>query len=887
MNIHIINHTHWDREWFLSSIYTTHWIPRLIDKLIEISKTNPNFRYLFDGQTLVIEDLLKEYPDYRPKVEQLIRNGNLTIGPYYCQPDWKLTCGELLMRNFEYGRKDADALGGTTDVGWLVDTFGHISQSPQIHAQNGIEAVYVWRGMPEITPYFDWQGADGTKIFGINLFGGYRNLYGVTHVPEVAEKRLISEVEKLAPYYPTPDMPLFDGYDLEDNPEDPITFFTEHRTPNTEYHLLEATPKSFVEAIRPKLSALPTLNNELNSGKYGATFPGTYSARTYLKVMSRAANHLLFQVAEPLAVLARLLGREYDVAMYEQDSRLLLQNAVHDCICGVSIDQVHEKMEDIYKKVARRAEEDADASLNVILRHFAAGDYAVSTNPFPTKRMVRLDNHIYEVETNGIGVWKLPPPVVCEEVVESAENHTFQNDHFTLTVDADGIIHHNDQRLGYLAVSHDKGDTYSNQKGDFIGILKPQTQLYVTHAGNTTAIKYRTRLSNDTICAEAIVTITLDEDALIHWQIDLLTAGTDLRVDFVVETGLNERVYAGMPFDVVARPFSDSDLLPLDVDDPQFGKILLGQRESGEVSVFPFHDFVATTDGTNSAVVFSNSVHSYEAQHDGTLAITLQRSVEWLTRGNLPDRVGDAGPFFYVPDARAERHVTHKLAFAFGTFSPDSIEVQRLNAAFQNPPLIIQNNNDGERTEWQWLTAELPMSSLRVIDGEIVGRFYNPTMASGVVNGEKIRPKQIKSLTFDDSLPEVALTVTNDDCVFSVKTPRLFPVADNRSVPSAEGLVELERLIATSEAGMKSAEKKVAASEGDDRHIFQREIYVHHREMLEYQLSHRLNTLKLAQNGEVTDAYLYEPDPVVAEIGYQLNQLRIKRRIYDYVVAAL
>ena len=34
--VHIINHTHWDREWFLTSVYTTQWIPGLIDRLEEI-----------------------------------------------------------------------------------------------------------------------------------------------------------------------------------------------------------------------------------------------------------------------------------------------------------------------------------------------------------------------------------------------------------------------------------------------------------------------------------------------------------------------------------------------------------------------------------------------------------------------------------------------------------------------------------------------------------------------------------------------------------------------------------------------------------------------------------------------------------------------------------
>ena len=45
-------------------------------------------------------------------------------------------------------------------TGWMVDTFGHISQSPQIHRLFGIDSVFVWRGVPELEPYFNWFGAD-------------------------------------------------------------------------------------------------------------------------------------------------------------------------------------------------------------------------------------------------------------------------------------------------------------------------------------------------------------------------------------------------------------------------------------------------------------------------------------------------------------------------------------------------------------------------------------------------------------------------------------------------------------------------------------------------------------------------------------------------------
>ena len=141
--------------------------------------------------------------------------------------------GELHLRNMEFGAKDMAEYGGSVDAGWLVDTFGHIAQVPQIHKLYGLDSVFVWRGVPLLEPYFEWIGSDETAVKAIDLFGGYRNLYGVSHAPKVAVRRLISEVEKLSPFYPTPDIPLFDGYDLEDNPEDPLRFFEGHQIPES------------------------------------------------------------------------------------------------------------------------------------------------------------------------------------------------------------------------------------------------------------------------------------------------------------------------------------------------------------------------------------------------------------------------------------------------------------------------------------------------------------------------------------------------------------------------------------------------------------------------------------------------------------------------------
>jgi alpha-mannosidase len=136
VHVHIVNHTHWDREWFLTSEYTSRWIPGLIQNIERRVASRPSYRFLLDGQTLVVEDFLHVAPEMEPVVRSLVENGCLTIGPYYSQSDWQLASGELLLRNLQYGLQDARRFGREVDIGWLVDTFGHISQAPQMAARS-------------------------------------------------------------------------------------------------------------------------------------------------------------------------------------------------------------------------------------------------------------------------------------------------------------------------------------------------------------------------------------------------------------------------------------------------------------------------------------------------------------------------------------------------------------------------------------------------------------------------------------------------------------------------------------------------------------------------------------------------------------------------------
>lgn len=897
--VHIINHTHWDREWFLTSEYTSRWIPGLIDKLEQLAADNPDFHFLLDGQTLVIEDLLAVAPHYAPRVKRLVADGHLIIGPYYCQPDWKLAGGELLVRNLQYGQQDVQELGGTMKTGWLVDTFGHISQSPQIHRLFGIEAVYVWRGVPRLVPYFDWEGADGSRLFAINLFGGYRNLYGVTRTPEVAIKRLHAEVEKLRPYYPTADIPLFDGYDLEDDPEDPVRFFSGMEGIDPALVLQEATPATFARHIIAKGLSLPTLRGELNSGKYGAVFPGTLSTRTYLKVMAHDCEQLLFQRCEPLAVMAHLKGRPYNQEQYARWGRRLLQNAVHDCICGVSIDQVHEKMEYSYRQLFDTMQADIHESLAAILDDFAPGLYAVSTVPFTVDQWQAAEDELLHVQTDGVGVWPVRERVPIEKVAQSITSFTWHNEHYTATVDARGVVHVNGATLGMLVVSAEHGDTYSDEVGGALGVVQPDSAPVVEQrSAHHAVVRFAGTWRGAEAWVTATVRLTFDPSPVIKWQIDLDSRGRDLRVEAIFETGKQARVLAGMPFDVVERPAADTDLLPRQLP-PELAGVLLGQRELGAVRTFPFHDFVALSDATGTVAVLAQGLHAYTADEQGAIRLVLRRAVEWLTRADLKHRVGDAGPFFYVPDARCERTVRHHVGVAFVPFAGDSLAMQWLNRAYQNPPLIVRHRGEGTRTEWRVLQEDVPLSSLQVKDGVILARFYNPTSQEHLLShsyrrtdiwgmpGEEVGalpPKAIITVV----LPAAKEPSPGAAADVQLLVPPPWRVGPNTGRPDPAVLAHLEAKVAALGGQLAHLQAQLdSAADEKSRLLLLHRIYMLQREQAEFRLSLALNRRKLAQGGTSPPASLHQLDEEVAALGLALNRLRIKRRIFDYVVAAL
>ena len=75
---HIISHTHWDREWYLTYEQFRLRLVGLVDRLLDLMEQHPDFEYFhLDGQTIVLEDYLELRPHQEPRLRALIADGRI------------------------------------------------------------------------------------------------------------------------------------------------------------------------------------------------------------------------------------------------------------------------------------------------------------------------------------------------------------------------------------------------------------------------------------------------------------------------------------------------------------------------------------------------------------------------------------------------------------------------------------------------------------------------------------------------------------------------------------------------------------------------------------------------------------------------------------------
>ncbi|CCQ19717.1 Mannosylglycerate hydrolase [Listeria monocytogenes] len=86
--VHVIPHSHWDREWYFTSSRSTIYLVKHLKEVIETLEAKDDYHfYLMDAQSSLIEDYLRYCPEDKSRLEKLIAEKRLITGPWYTQTD--------------------------------------------------------------------------------------------------------------------------------------------------------------------------------------------------------------------------------------------------------------------------------------------------------------------------------------------------------------------------------------------------------------------------------------------------------------------------------------------------------------------------------------------------------------------------------------------------------------------------------------------------------------------------------------------------------------------------------------------------------------------------------------------------------------------------------
>jgi len=364
---HYISGTHWDREWYRPLQEFRMLLVEVLDSLLDIMEKTEDFRYFhLDGQTCVMQDYLEIRPDQRPRLEKLIREGRILIGPWFTMPDLFCPGDEALIRNFLMGQRISQEWGvKPMPVAYTCDMFGHPSQMPQIYSGFDLTRCVLGRGTNEHTTdsFFRWEAPDGSSVFCFKLQdpGGYGAFVRArTHLeapgadkdPEAesrAKESLQSYIAHETGRSNGPVLCLMDALDHQMPAMDAPRYIrlVEGACPDVSV-THSRLPDFFAEAER-KAEDVKTKRGELREpakGRHGYLWliANCVSSRIRMKQANDWCQALMERWVEPLVAIANREGAKLPQEALRVAWENILLNHAHDSICGCSIDQVHRDM---------------------------------------------------------------------------------------------------------------------------------------------------------------------------------------------------------------------------------------------------------------------------------------------------------------------------------------------------------------------------------------------------------------------------------------------------------------------------------------------------------------------------------------------------------------
>lgn len=756
---HVISHTHWDREWFLPSNIMQRFLPSFFDALFDLLEKEKDYVFVLDGQTLIIEDYLRELeriggdiPKAKQRLQYFAQKKKLILGPYYLQPDWQLASGEALIRNFLIGKGDAKEYGESQKSGWLLDNFGQIAQTAQLHKKSGLKGLFVWRGIDlspsEFSSEFIWQSPDGSNIFSIYLLDSYRNAMRLT-MHDMGIKRAEYIAHRILPFAHSDNVLLMNGYDQEIIPENIQHLVKQSKGNDIEIH--QSTPENYLDTVMKEIEPdkLPKLYGSQYCGRYISVFPGVMSARIQLKQQNWHASRLLERFIEPLQALAFSQNKPINMDLQKRLWRDVLQNLPHDSICGVSVDSVHHRMEKRSHHILTKGKELAEQAFNhslikyddhgyttaiyspaaqasqIVLElqipksgYIPTGSHVVSFEVLDDQTMLVHLNNLAPLSISALHWMPADEPKQIQNPLTYGENYHIGNSWFDLNIHDNGHICLTDKQSGMIYDQllqfedmADAGDTYNYsrclddetitsgsqkakiawvQKNKLRSIIKIETCLNIPVALD----QDRKARSAQRMDMHIITYVTIDAASpMIRCRTELNNQYFDHRLRLCFPTlfkACGSQTYSQFNVEHHDEQMEYKEKIPKNV-----AKLILGARETQPTSQFNNMGFISINDKKQGLAVFTRGLHEYQVQ-DGCLALSLFRSVGWIAREDLLSRDGDAGPMIATPAAQLIRPLSFEYGLMAHQGDAEDALLNHHEENFNNLPLsaLLQGQYD-------------------------------------------------------------------------------------------------------------------------------------------------------------------------------------------------
>ena len=447
----VVSNTHWDREFRWSFEKTRRRLLTMMDTTLDILQNDDDYpSFTMDGHCVMIDDYLEMRPERREQVERFIQQGRLIIGPWFTLAEEFSIGQEALVRNFLFGQKTIRKYGGKPGtVAYTPSSWGQTGQLPQILADFGLTHMMFYRGIShhESDAEWIWEGSDGTQMLASRfaLYARYNWYYQVhrpvmtgrvftkdyvwgereespmrpadgmagediafsllnpalEYHPERVKQAVEDMVEREGAHFTTDLFLAMHGHDISvAHPLESRILADAKKQLAGKYEIKHTNLEEFWSEFEKCMDRekLPVLRGErrsyLKQGMWTFLFPGTISARTYLKQQDFSATNRLVNYAEPLASLAHALGMEYPARYMARGWRFLISNHTHDANGGCAPDPVCKDMEYGYRKAQDIGDIVSEDSMAHIVKNLTGNGVAkdamqlVVFNPQPFERNV-------------------------------------------------------------------------------------------------------------------------------------------------------------------------------------------------------------------------------------------------------------------------------------------------------------------------------------------------------------------------------------------------------------------------------------------------------------------------------------------------------------------